>query len=173
MNMRRFAWASRDLAPWWLPSRVKSTRPSRWVPRPTRFRSAPRATRSTGLSTLRRTCWTQAAQSRRISTRTWSGLEMYYSDPYVGEADTGHHVFRTRITDARQTISFGLWLSDIDTSWEGWDIVGQDMVCSGEVRLDARDLREWGRLNDTYEIRDSPAQDSCLVTVTVRGTPVP
>jgi hypothetical protein len=106
-------------------------------------------------------------------TRSWSSLEMFPAHPYIGHEGTGNNVFRTRISDPRQTITFGTWLSDIDTAWDGWGIIGQQVICTGDITLPARDLREWGSLNTTYEISNRQPQANCVVTVRVTGVTVP
>ena len=107
-------------------------------------------------------------------SHSFAALDMYAYEPYFGGYGTGHNVFRTRISDNRQAITFGLWLTDIDTAWDGWDIIGQDVLCDYRMTLPARDPREWSTLNETQTLTGPRGIDAkCEVQVHIVGAPVP
>jgi hypothetical protein len=106
-------------------------------------------------------------------SNSFGDMDLYASDPYIGSTGRGHNIFRTRISDSRQSITFGVWLSEIDTDLTGYYGRTQTEWCSARLTMPGRDLHYWSTMNETQTLQDRDPQGDCTITVHLVGSPVP
>jgi Bacterial Ig domain len=114
-------------------------------------------------------------QSLDPGRHQWADLDMYVTEP---SEEAGHgserNVFRTRITDSTQTITFGAQLWEGDTDPTGYYGVRHTPWCMPEATtVGPFSLQEWVRGDHGVLLTGGNSESRCAIVVSVVATPVP